>query len=128
MSTNLKLEQEKDPEKERLGGRPKKLNEKKGDRDLEWEIKNKGEIFCWKNNMKILWRPWQNEQCRAKCFLLIRLIIVFHRCPALPSPLRITRFYILFEQATNIIESFAFSPGQIYILINLNALSLIQML
>ena len=54
MSTNLKLEQEKDPEKERLGGRPKKLNEKKGDRDLEWEIKNKVEIFCSKNNMKIL--------------------------------------------------------------------------
>ena len=47
-------EQEKDREKERVGGRPAKLNEKKGDRDLEREIKNKGDIFCWKNNMKIL--------------------------------------------------------------------------
>ena len=45
MSTNLKLEQEKDPEKERLGGRPKKLNEKKGDRDLEWEIKKQRRNF-----------------------------------------------------------------------------------
>ena len=34
--------QEKDREKERVGGRPAKLNEKKGDRDLEREIKNKG--------------------------------------------------------------------------------------
>ena len=29
-------------------------NEKKGNRDLEREIKNKGDIFCRKNNMKIL--------------------------------------------------------------------------
>ena len=28
-----------------MGGRPAKLNEKKGDRDLEREIKNKGDIF-----------------------------------------------------------------------------------
>ena len=48
------IEQEKDREKEKVGGRPAKLNEKKGDRDLKQEIKNKGEIFCWKNNMKIL--------------------------------------------------------------------------
>ena len=39
------IEQEKDREKEKVGGRPAKLNEKKGDRDLEREIKNKGEIF-----------------------------------------------------------------------------------
>ena len=45
-------------------------------------------------------------------FLLIIPIVVFHRSPALPSPFSITiRFYILFEQAINIIESFAFSPG-----------------
>ena len=36
------IEQQKDREKERVGGRPAKLNEKKGDRDLEREIKNKG--------------------------------------------------------------------------------------
>ena len=48
---------------------------------------------------------------RAKLLLLIRRIAVFHRSPALPSPPNITRFYILFEQNINIIESFAFSPG-----------------
>ena len=39
---------------------------------------------------------------RAKLlfFLLVR-----------PSPLSITRFYTLFEQTINIIESFPFSPG-----------------
>ena len=40
--------QEKDQEKEKVGGRPVKLNEKKGDRDLEREIKNKGDIFLLK--------------------------------------------------------------------------------
>ena len=40
------LEQEKDREKEKVAGRPAKLNEKlKGDRDLERDIKNKGDIF-----------------------------------------------------------------------------------
>ena len=39
------IQQEKDREKEEVGGRPAKLNEKKGDGDLEREIKNKGEIF-----------------------------------------------------------------------------------
>ena len=43
------IEQEKDREKEKVGGRPAKLNEKRGDRDLEREIKKS----C-KNNMKIL--------------------------------------------------------------------------
>ena len=41
------IEQEKDREKEKVGGRLAKLNEKKGDRagGLEREIKNKGDIF-----------------------------------------------------------------------------------
>ena len=41
------IEQEKDREKEKVGGRPAKLNEKKGHRDLEREIKkkHKGDIF-----------------------------------------------------------------------------------
>ena len=42
--------------------------------------------------------------CTCKvAFLLIRPIVVFRRFP----PLSITRFYILFEQTINIIESFA---------------------
>ena len=39
------IEQEKDREKEKVGGRPANLNEKKGNRDLEREIKNKGDSF-----------------------------------------------------------------------------------
>ena len=42
---NWKIEQEKDREKEQVGGMPAKLNEKKGDRDLDREINNKGDIF-----------------------------------------------------------------------------------
>ena len=38
------IEQEKDREKEKVGGRPAKLNEKKGNIDLEREIK-KGDIL-----------------------------------------------------------------------------------
>ena len=47
------IEKGKDREKEKAGGRPAKLIEKKGDRDLEREIK-KGTFFCWENNMKML--------------------------------------------------------------------------
>ena len=54
------------------------------------------------------------KKCAARAellFLTIRPIIVFHRSLPLPLPRSITRFYILFEQTINIIESFAFSPG-----------------
>ena len=45
--------------------------------------------------------------CTCKVtFFLIRLIVAFSPF-SLPSPLSITRFYILFEQTINIIESFA---------------------
>ena len=47
--------------------------------------------------------------CKA-AFLLIRPIVVFSPF-SLPSPLSITRFYILFEETLNVIESFGFSPG-----------------
>ena len=40
---------EEDREKEKVGGRPAQLKE-----NLEGEINNKGDIFCWKNNMAIL--------------------------------------------------------------------------
>ena len=39
------MEQEKDREKENVGGTPAKLNEKKGDSDLARERKNKRDIF-----------------------------------------------------------------------------------
>ena len=53
MSTNLEY-RAREGEKEKVGGRPAKLNEKKGDRDLEREMKNRRRhFFCWKNNMKV---------------------------------------------------------------------------
>ena len=45
MSTIWNIEQEKDREKEKVGGRPAKLNVKKGNRHLEREIKNKRDTF-----------------------------------------------------------------------------------
>ena len=55
------------------------------------------------------------KKCAARAklffFFAIRPIVVFPRSAALPSPLSITRFYILFEETINTIESFAFSPG-----------------
>ena len=41
------MEQEKDREKGKVGGRPVKLNEKNGERDLEQEIEKKETFFCW---------------------------------------------------------------------------------
>ena len=45
MSTNLEYRARERQKKNRKSGRPAKLNEKKGDGDLERAIKNKGEIF-----------------------------------------------------------------------------------
>ena len=48
------MEQEKDREKEKVGGRSAKLNEKKGDRGLQGEKKNKGDIFLLEEQHKDL--------------------------------------------------------------------------
>ena len=45
MSTNLEYRASERQGKRKVGGRPAKLNEKKGNRDLEREIKNKGDIY-----------------------------------------------------------------------------------
>ena len=51
--------------------------------------------------------------CTCKvAFLLIRPIVVFPPFSGVSLPLSITRFYILFEQTINIIESLAFTPTQ----------------
>ena len=39
------IEKEKARDKEKVGDRPAELNDKESDRELEREIKNKGEIF-----------------------------------------------------------------------------------
>ena len=54
---------------------------------------------------------YKKECCTCKvAFLLIRHIVVFSPF-SLPSPLSISRFYILFKQTINLIGSFASSPG-----------------
>ena len=45
------IEQEKDREKKKVFGRPE-LNEKKGDRNLEREIKNKREMFLLEEQLE----------------------------------------------------------------------------
>ena len=45
MSTDLEYRARERPRKREVGARPAKLNEKKGDRDLEQETKGKGDIF-----------------------------------------------------------------------------------
>ena len=101
-----------------MGGRPAKVDEKKGDRDLEREISSiKRELRSfWTFHVAVLQNRGKEMYKKSvlhvqSCFLLIRPIVVFHRSPALPSPLSITQFYILFEQTINIMENLAFSPG-----------------
>ena len=66
------IEQENDREKEKVGGRPAKLNEKKGDRDLEREIKNKGDIFLLEGQHENFFsggdkmRNASGHQCKVK--------------------------------------------------------------
>ena len=52
------VEQEKDGEKEKVGGRPAKLNEKKGDSELEREIKNKGDILFLEEQPQVTQALW----------------------------------------------------------------------
>ena len=54
MFTNLEYRAGERQKKEKVGGRPAKISEKKGDRGLELGIKNKGDIFLLEDNMKIL--------------------------------------------------------------------------
>ena len=48
------IEPKKNREKEKVGGRPVKLNEKKGDGFRARDKKTRETFFCWRNNMKIL--------------------------------------------------------------------------
>ena len=58
MSSIWNTEKQNDREKEKVhaGDRPAKLDERKSERELEREMKNKGDILCWKDNMKNLKR------------------------------------------------------------------------
>ena len=74
---------------------------------------------CFLANQKKSVLHVQSCCCCLFFFLLIRSIAaVFYRSRCFHSVLDITRFYIyiFFEETINITDSFAFSPGQIYIL------------
>ena len=91
----------------------KKVNTNKYDISSIKRVTLKFHVVVMQNNGKEMYKKgW----CTCKvAFLLIRhIVFVFHRSPALPSPLSITRVYIyFFEQTMSIIESFAFSPGRL---------------
>ena len=48
MSTNLEYRERKNREKEEVG---RQASEAQREKELEREIKNKVDIFCWRNNM-----------------------------------------------------------------------------
>ena len=66
------IELKKDREKEKVGDRPAKLNEKKGNRNLERDIKNKGDsFFVGKTTWKFCsgadkMRNLSGHQCKVK--------------------------------------------------------------
>jgi len=91
----------KKSEREHITFPPKKCVTKKF-----LEISHCSRAKQWQRNVQ------KKYAARAKLlFLLVRPIVVFHRFLALTLLLSITRFYILFEQTLNIIESSAVSPG-----------------
>ena len=81
-------------------------SEKKGNENV-YDISSiksvtKFHIVVVENNGKEMYKK---VCCTCKvAFLLIRTNVVFHHSPTLPSPLSITRFYILFERTINIIS------------------------
>ena len=95
--------------KVKMSGSEKKVNENTYDISSIKPVTKKFLEVSRCNRAKQRQRNVQ-KKCAARAkflFLLIRPIAVFHRSPALPSPLSITRFYILFEQTINIIDLFA---------------------
>ena len=83
-----------------MSGSEKKLNENTYDIFFIKRVTSKNFLeVSGGSRAKQRQRNVQKKCCTCKvAFLLIRPIVVFHRSPTLPSPLNITRFYILFEQ------------------------------
>ena len=99
--------------KMKMSGSEKKVNENTFDISSKKRVTKKFLEVSHCNRAKQWQRNVQKKLCSSckVAFLLIRPYVVFHRSPALPSPLAITRFYILFGQTLNIIESFPFNPS-----------------
>ena len=88
--------------KGKMSGSEKKVNENTYDISSIKKFLEVSRCSRAKQRQRNVQKKCAARACKVN-FLLIRPIVVFHRCPALPSPLSITRFYILFEQTTNII-------------------------
>ena len=76
-------------------------------------------VFFFANKKKLSVLHMQIKLLLSLCFffLLIRSIVaVFYRSRSFHPVSSITRFHIFFEETISIKESFAFNPGQIYIL------------
>ena len=95
-----------------MSGREKNVNENTYDISSIKRVTTKKFLEVSRCSRAKQRQRYVQKMCAPKLlFLPIRPIVVFHHSPVLPSPLSITRFYILFEQVINIIESFTFSPG-----------------
>ena len=95
--------------KVKMRGTEKEVNENTYDISSIERVTKKFHVVVVQNNGKEMYKK---VCCTCKvAFFANWTFVVFHRSPALPSPLSITQFYILFEETINIIESFAFSPG-----------------
>ena len=94
--------------KVKMSGSENKVNEKTSDISSIKRVTKKFLEVSLCSRAKQRQRMYKKVCCTSKvAFLLIRPIVVFHRSPALSSPLSITRFYILFEQTINAIGSSA---------------------
>ena len=58
------IEPETDREKEKVGVRPAKLNEKNGDRDLERQVKKRRDIFLFEEQDENFVAAVTNEKCQ----------------------------------------------------------------
>ena len=99
--------------KVKMSGSEKKVNEKTYDISSIKRVTKKFLEVSRCSRAKQRQRNVQKSVLHVQsCFCLLDLLLfftVFQRC--IPLPLSITRFYILFEQTINIIESLALSPG-----------------
>ena len=92
--------------KVKMSGSEKKVNKKRYDISSVKRVTKKFlevSLVVAQNNGK--------EMYKKSVQHVLHLFLFFTVLRCMPSPLSITRFYILFEQTVNIIESFAFSPG-----------------
>ena len=63
MSANLEYRARERHRKRESGWQASEAQPEKERQRVSVRDKNKGDIFWWKNNMKILQQQWENEKC-----------------------------------------------------------------